>query len=82
MNIVATYNLVYNGSVMVKAGMGYAIVLDKLVSTGNDSDLVFKPLAGISQTEMFVIWRKYQIFTPIAQLLIQELKSRLGQISL
>ena len=82
MNIVATYNLVYNGSVMVKAGMGYAIVLDKLVSTGSDSDLVFKPLAGISQTEMFVIWRKYQIFTPIAQLLIQELKSRLGQIAL
>ena len=77
MNIVATYNLVYNGSVMVRAGMGYAVVLDKLVSTGEESDLTFIPLSGVPQTEMYVIWRKYQTFTPIANLLLQELKARL-----
>ena len=77
MNIVATYNLVFNGSVMVRAGMGYAIVLDKLVNTGEDSDLTFIPLSGVPQTEMYVIWRKYQTFTPIAYLLLQELKTRL-----
>ena len=58
--------------------MGYAIVLDKLVNTGDDSELVFIPLSGVPQTEMFVIWRKYQTFTPIADLLVQELKKRLG----
>lgn len=77
MNIVATYNLVFNGSVMVRAGMGYAVVLDKLVNTGEDSDLTFIPLSGVPQTEMYVIWRKYQTFTPIAYLLLQELKTRL-----
>ncbi len=77
MNIVATYNLVYNGSVMVRAGMGYAVVLDKLVNTGEDSELVFRPLSGVPQTEMNVIWRKYQTFTPIAELLLQELTARL-----
>ena len=77
MNIVATYNLVYNGSVMVKAGMGYAVVLDKLVNTGEDSELVFRPLSSVPQTEMYVIWRKYQTFTPIADLLLQELTARL-----
>lgn len=77
MNIVATYNLVYNGSVMVKAGMGYAVVLDKLVKTGEDSELVFRPLSSVPQTEMYVIWRKYQTFTPIADLLLQELTARL-----
>ena len=77
MNIVATYNLVFNGSVMVRAGMGYAVVLDKLVNTGEDSDLTFIPLSGVPQTEMYVIWRKYQTFTPIAELLLQELRSRL-----
>ena len=76
MNIVATYNLVYNGSVMVKAGMGYAVVLDKLVNTGEDSELVFRPLSSVPQTEMYVIWRKYQTFTPIADLLLQELTAR------
>ena len=77
MNIVATYNLVFNGSVMVRAGMGYAVVLDKLVNTGEDSDLTFIPLSGVPQTEMYVIWRKYQTFTPIADLLLQELTARL-----
>ena len=77
MNIVATYNLVFNGSVMVRAGMGYAVVLDKLVNTGEESDLAFIPLSGVPQTEMYVIWRKYQTFTPIANLLLQELKTRL-----
>ena len=77
MNIVATYNLVFNGSVMVRAGMGYAVVLDKLVNTGEESDLTFIPLSGVPQTEMYVIWRKYQTFTPIAYLLLQELKTRL-----
>ena len=77
MNIVATYNLVFNGSVMVRAGMGYAVVLDKLVNTGENSDLTFIPLSGVPQTEMYVIWRKYQTFTPIANLLLQELKTRL-----
>lgn len=78
-NITATYNLVYNGSVMVKAGMGYAVILDKLVSTGDDSDLIFKPLSGVPQTEMYVIWRKYQTFTPVAKLLMEELKARLSR---
>ena len=77
MNIVATYNLVFNGSVMVRAGMGYAVVLDKLVNTGENSDLTFIPLSGVPQTEMYVIWRKYQTYTPIANLLLQELKTRL-----
>ena len=77
MNIVATYNLVFNGSVMVRAGMGYAVVLDKLVNTGEESDLTFIPLSGVPQAEMYVIWRKYQTFTPIAHLLLQELKTRL-----
>ena len=77
MNIVATYNLVYNGSVMVRAGMGYAVVLDKLVNTSDESDLIFKPLSEAPQSDIYVIWRKYQIFTPIAELLLQELRSRM-----
>lgn len=79
LNITATYNLVYNGSVMVKAGMGYAVILDKLISTGDDSELIFKPLSGAPRTEMYVIWRKYQTFTPVAKLLMEELKARLSR---
>ena len=75
-NIVATYNLAFNGAVMVKAGIGYAVTLDKLIDTGEASDLTFRSLSNVPETEMYVIWRKYQTFTPIAQLLVNELMRR------
>lgn len=77
MRVTATYNLVYNGSVLVKAGVGYAVVLDKLVPTGPDSELAFRPLSAVPQADMYVIWRKNQSFTPIAELLLRALKERL-----
>lgn len=76
LRITATYNLVFNASVMVKSGIGYAVVLDKLVHTGSDSDLVFRPLSGVPQTDLYVIWRKKQTLSPIAKLLLRELKER------
>ena len=73
-NIVATYNLPYNGAIMAKAGIGYAVMLDKLVHTGEGSDIVFRPLENVPKAEMYIIWRKFQTFTPIADLLIKELR--------
>ncbi len=75
-NIVATYNLAYNGSVLAKTGLGYAIVLDRLIDTGPASSLAFRPLLDVPPLEMYVIWRKYQTFTPIAELLMDMLRKR------
>jgi DNA-binding transcriptional LysR family regulator len=75
-NIVATYNLAFNGSVMVRSGMGNAVVLDHLIDTGPDSSLVFRPFRDVPPLEMYVIWRKYQTFTPIAELLMNMLRDR------
>ena len=78
-NIVATYNLPYNGAIMAKARIGYAIMLDKLVPTDNNSEIIFRPLKEAPNAEMFIIWRKNQVFTPIAGLLIERLKESFGQ---
>ncbi|MGX8715996.1 MAG: LysR family transcriptional regulator [Lachnospiraceae bacterium] len=77
-NIVATYNLPFNGAVMARAGMGYAIMLDKLVYTGADSDIIFRPLRDVPHAEMYIIWRKFQTFTPAARLLVDALQERLS----
>lgn len=77
-NIVATYNLPFNGAVMAKSGMGYALMLDNLVHTGEGSDIIFRPLTDVPKAEMYIIWRKYQVFTPIAELLLNELQSHFG----
>ena len=77
-NIVATFNLVYNAAVMVRAGIGYAITYDKLTDTSIESELTFRPLASVPKSEMYIIWRKYQTFTPVARLLLDLLRNRFG----
>jgi DNA-binding transcriptional LysR family regulator len=77
LNLSGTVNLAYNGSVFVKEGLGYMLSFDHLVDTGTDSELCFRPLEPPLKTKMFVIWKKYQIFTPIAELLLDELKDQL-----
>ncbi len=76
MNIVATYDLLFNASVMVREGFGYALGFDKLIYTGIDSDLCFRPLVPELISPMYVIWKKYQVFTPVAALLVNELKKQ------
>lgn len=75
-NIVATYNLLFNGSLMVEEGMGYAICLDKIINTAGESHLCFRPLEPLAQAGMSLVWKKYQIFTKAAEkflLTMQEL---------
>lgn len=74
LNISGTVNLFYNGSVFVQEGLGYMLTFDNLANTSNDSKLCFRPLEPVLETKMYVIWKKYQIFTPIAEILLNELK--------
>lgn len=74
LNIVATYDLLFNTSVMVREGFGYVLGFDGLVNTGPDSDICFRPLEPMLGSSMYIIWKKYQMFTPAASLLLEELK--------
>lgn len=77
LNLSGTINLAYNGSVFVKERVGYMLTFDKLTNTGEDSELCFRSLTPSLETKMYVIWKKYQVFTPIAELLLEELKQQL-----
>ena len=74
---VATYNLIYNASLMVDEGMGYAFTLDKLVNT-TDSQLCFRPLHPKLELGMYLVWKKSQIFSKAAELFLQHLQEYLG----
>ena len=73
LNIVATYNLLYNASILVEEGLGYAITLDKIINT-NGSSLCFKPLTPSLQAGLCIVWKKYQIFTKAAELFLNTLQ--------
>lgn len=74
LNIAATYSLLFNGSLMVDEGMGYAICFDKLVNVSGDSSLCFKPLKPRIGSHMNIIWKKYQVFSKPAQKFLQRLQ--------
>lgn len=67
LNIVSTYNLLYNASIMVQEGIGYAITIDKLINTSGNSPLCFRPLEPKSEVGLAFVWKKYQIFSKAAQ---------------
>lgn len=71
-------NLFYNGSVFVKQGLGCMLTFDHLADTSTDSELTFRPLSPPLENKMYLIWKKYQVFTPIAELLIKELTNQLS----
>lgn len=73
---VATYNLIYNASLMVDEGMGYAFTLDKLVNT-QGSHLCFRPLSPRLELGMYLVWKKSQIFSKGAELFLDHLQEYL-----
>ncbi len=74
LNIVATYELIYNATFMVEQGMGYAITLDGLVDTKGARKLAFRPIDTPAQMEWFLVTKKYQTFSPAARLFLSEVK--------
>ncbi len=74
LQIMATFNLSNNGAVFVREGLGVELTFDKLIEITPDSTLCFRPITPELHTKMYVIWKKYQVFTPVAQLLLDELK--------
>ena len=74
--IVATYNLLYNAGLLVKAGVGIALGLDGILY---DPELVTIPLAEQSPNKLFLIWRDTYDQTPTEQAFIEEVHVQLEQ---
>lgn len=76
LHLEGSFRLSYNGSLFVKEGLGYLLTLSHLIDTGPDSGLVFRPLTPRLEAKMYFIWKKYQVFTPIAERLLERLQER------
>lgn len=74
LNVVATYNLLFNASLLVDEGLGYAIGFDKIINITENSSLCFRPLWPNIEIEMSLVWKKYQIFTKAAEQFIKKIE--------
>lgn len=75
LHVAATYNLLFNASLMVEEGVGYALCLDHLVHTGPDSALCFRPLSPTLQAGIGIVWKKYQVFSKAAAKFLAHIQS-------
>lgn len=78
LDIVTTFNLVYNAAIMVEAGVGYAITIDKIANTTESSSLCFRPLRPQLDSGLNVIWKKDQVFSAAAALFFKKLREHFG----
>lgn len=74
LNIIGTYNLLFNASLMVEEGLGYALCLDKIINVSGDSRLCFRPLYPKMQIGTHIIWKKYQVLTRPAERFLEQLR--------
>ncbi len=74
--ISATTNLIFNGSLLVDEGIGYAVTLDRLINCTGDSNLVFRPLYPHKSAQMYLVWKKYQVFSKAADLFLKRFMER------
>ena len=74
LNVVAGYSLMYNGALMVRSGLGCAVGLDRIVNTTETSDLCFRPFDPPLEAGIVVVWKKYQVFSKAAEMLLEKMK--------
>ncbi len=80
LNIVATYNLLFNASLMVEEGLGYALCIAGLINTSGDSSLCFRPLAPSLEAGLVVVWKKHQAFSNAAALLLKRMQEEFREL--
>lgn len=75
LNIIGTYNLLYNASLMVKEDSVYAITIDKLLK--DDNEVVFKKFEPELTSNIYFARKKYQVLSKAGQLFLDELNKKI-----
>ena len=74
LHVVCHYNLLFNAAIMVEQGMGIALCLDHLADTTEHTGLTFRPLYPQQVNRLRLVWKKYQIFSPAAELFLRRMR--------
>ena len=67
LHLEGSFRLSYNASIFTKEHLGYLLTFNNLVNTSPGSGLAFRPLKPRLETRLYLVWKKYQTFSPIAE---------------
>ncbi|MDE6627247.1 MAG: LysR family transcriptional regulator [Lachnospiraceae bacterium] len=77
LDIVSTYNLIYNASLMVQADIGYALCIGGLIPPSPEHNLIFCPFEPAITSNVYLFTKKYQVFSKATRLFISRLEQEL-----
>ena len=79
MDIIATYNLLFNASLMVEEGLGCAICLEGIIPPTQDRLLRFRPLEPRMEAGISVAWKKNQVLSKARHLFMDRLQRGIAE---
>ena len=75
LHLEGSFRLSYNASIFAKEHLGYLLTFDRLVDTSAESGLVYRPLTPKLETRLYLVWKKYQAFSPIAERFLKQIRA-------
>ena len=73
--------MAYNGAIFAKEGLGVLLTLDRLVNTSSESELAFIPFDPPLENRMYLVWKKYQPFSPIAERFLSDIRDSFSKMA-
>ena len=74
LEVVATYNLIYNAAVFVDAGLGAAVCIDGMIPQEFAERVVFRPFAPALTSDVYLAWRRNAVLPPAAAALVDAIR--------
>ena len=75
LRLEGSFKLSYNGGIFTEAGLGYLLTFDKILNTSESGRLCFRPLYPKLETRLYLVWKKDQTFSPIADRFLKQIRS-------
>ena len=79
LDVAATFNLVYNAAILASRGIGHVVTIGGLADTSQSSNLCFRLLEPRLETGLNIVWKKYQVFSPAAEVFLRSIRERFGE---
>lgn len=79
LTLEGSFRLSYNGAMFAKEGLGVLLTFRNIIFCGGEDGLVFRPLYPGLETKQYLIWNRYQRFTPIAERFLAQIRAAFGE---
>ena len=81
MNVLVTYNLVYNAAMLVDCGVGAAITIDGAVALYQNPNVIFRPFSPELAFTSTLVWKRHQPMSRTVAGFIEFVRQNIPRIS-